>query len=321
MIYTVTHTTSYSYQNPAAFSQHLMRLSPRAHAGQQVHSAAIAITPEPDSMRPHRDMFGNLSHVATVTRPHSTIDITATCRVERSAPSAMIFEASSPWEDVRDAALGRSTRPVPVEISPFAFPSSMTQADQAIAEYVRASFPEGRPVLAGALEMTARIYEDFTYLPGATGSDTLPVESFATRRGVCQDFAHVMLAGLRALRIPARYVSGYLRTIPPEGQAQLAGADASHAWVALWDPVFGWVDFDPTNNMVPGLDHISLAWARDYADVAPVSGIVIGAGQQILSVAVDVSPATPQGARSGLLRTGGSSSAGASGQSQSQGQD
>ncbi|MEL6475833.1 MAG: transglutaminase family protein [Pseudomonadota bacterium] len=295
MLYTVTHTTSYSYQNPAAFSQHLMRLKPRVLPGQQeVRSSTIRITPEPDSLRPHHDMFGNTAHVATITRPHSTIDILATSQIERAAPSAMISEASAPWEDVRDAALGISTRPVPVEISPFAFPSAMTQADAEIAGYARSSFAAGRPVLVGALELTARIFEDFTYLPGATGSDTLPVESFALRRGVCQDFAHVMLAGLRALRIPARYVSGYLRTIPPEGQPKLAGADASHAWVAVWDPVFGWVDFDPTNNMVPGLDHITLAWSRDYADVSPVSGIVIGAGHQILSVGVDVAPTVPE---------------------------
>ncbi|MEM6906205.1 MAG: transglutaminase family protein, partial [Pseudomonadota bacterium] len=214
----------------------------------------------------------------------------ATSEVERAAPSSVIFEAGAAWEAVRNTATGRAGPPVPAEISPFCYPSPMTQPTAEIEAYARESFPEGRPILAGAEDLTRRINADFQYLPGATSTDTMPAESFAARLGVCQDFAHVMLAGLRAMRLPARYVSGYLRTIPPEGQARLAGADATHAWVSVWEPAFGWVDFDPTNNMVPGLDHITLAWARDYADIAPVSGVVIGAGQQILSVGVDVAP-------------------------------
>lgn len=297
MIYEITHRTHYSYQNPAVFSQHLMRLNPRELDGQIVHGTSITIRPEPDSIRRERDMFGNIGQIATITRSHVDIEIESKSRVERSAPSSMIFEASEPWENVRDSVIGRSVRPVPIEISPYAFPSRMTEANPDIAAYTRESFRQGRPILAAASEMTQRIFDDFDYMPGTTGSDTLPVDSFKARRGVCQDFAHVMLAGLRALRIPARYVSGYLRTLPPEGQEKLQGADASHAWVSVWDPVFGWVDFDPTNNIVPGLDHITLAWARDYADVSPVSGIVIGAGHQILSVGVDVSPLIQPGAK------------------------
>ncbi|MEL6267524.1 MAG: transglutaminase family protein, partial [Pseudomonadota bacterium] len=148
----------------------------------------------------------------------------------------------------------------------------------------------GQQRLAVAVELCARIYEDFDYSPGATGADTLPGVSFAARHGVCQDFAHVMLACLRASRLPARYVSGYLRTIPPEGQPRLEGADASHAWVSVWDPVLDWVDLDPTNNLVPGIDHVTLAWGRDFRDVSPVSGLVVGSGPQVLSVGVDVAP-------------------------------
>lgn len=290
MIYDVTHTTTYRYQTPAVFSQHLMRLRPRQLPGQQIHATHIRVTPEPDSLRIEQDMFGNTGHVATITRPHGEIEIVSASRIERAAPSSMIFEASAAWEDVRDAAIGASVRPVPTEIAPFAFPSLMTAADAAIAAYARESFPDRQPILVGASDLTRRIFDDFDYVPGATSSETLPVESFGKKRGVCQDFAHVMLAGLRALRLPARYVSGYLRTLPPPGQERLVGADASHAWVSVWDPVFGWVDFDPTNNLVPGMDHITLAWARDYADVSPVSGVVVGAGQQILSVGVDVAP-------------------------------
>ncbi|MEM7505216.1 MAG: transglutaminase family protein [Pseudomonadota bacterium] len=290
MIYTVTHRTTYRYEQPAVFSQHLMRLRPRMQEEQTVRALDIRILPEPDSMRPHRDLFGNIADVATITRPHQEIEIVATSEVERAAPSSMIFEASAPWEDVRDTTLGLGTLPVPVEVSPFAFPSRMTKANAAIEAYTRESFTPDRAVLAAASDLTRRIFQDFEYRPGSTSSDTLPVESFAAQSGVCQDFAHVMLAGLRALRLPARYVSGYLRTIPAPGQKRLEGADASHAWVSVWDPVFGWVDFDPTNNLVPGLDHITLAWARDYADVSPVSGVVVGAGRQVLSVGVDVKP-------------------------------
>lgn len=302
MIYQVTHKTVYEYQTPAVFSQHLMRLRPRQMPGQQIHSSSIAITPEPDNLRVETDMFGNAAHVATITRSHPSIEIVSTSRVERSDPSSMIFEASAAWEEVRDAATGLTVRPVPVEISPHCFPSRMTASSDAIEAYTRESFMPGRPILAAASEMTRRIFEDFDYVPGATSSDTLPVESFGKMRGVCQDFAHVMLAGLRALRLPARYVSGYLRTTPPEGQVRMVGADASHAWVSVWDPVFGWVDFDPTNNIVPGLDHITLAWARDFADVSPVSGVVIGAGQQVLSVGVDVAPMGPESDRKGMMQ-------------------
>ncbi|MEM1276496.1 MAG: transglutaminase family protein [Pseudomonadota bacterium] len=290
MIYDITHTTHYSYQNTAVFSQHLMRLSPRLLPGQRVLTSEITVTPEADSLVTERDLFGNMSHVATVSRPHAAIQIKAVSRVERAAPSSMIFEASTAWEEVRKMATGRAGPPVPGAIAPFCYPSQMTGSDTAIEAYARKSFPAGRPILAAAEELCGRIFTDFEYLPGTTAADTLPTVSFAEKRGVCQDFAHVMLAALRSMRLPARYVSGYLRTRPTAGAERLVGADASHAWVSIWEPVFGWVDFDPTNNLVPGLDHVTLAWARDYADVAPVAGIVIGAGHQILSVGVDVAP-------------------------------
>ena len=156
---------------------------------------------------------------------------------------------------------------------------------------MRDTIPPGTPVLVGAQALCHRIHQDFAYVPGATGADTLPAESFERREGVCQDFAHVMLAALRSLRLPARYVSGYLRTVPPPGQKRLEGADASHAWVSVWEPAFGWIDFDPTNDLVPSTDHVSLAHGRDYADVSPVSGVVIGAGEQKLDVGVDVTAA------------------------------
>lgn len=291
MMLDVRHRTHYRYASPAVFSQHLLRLTPGAAAGQRVAITHVTITPEPESLDSHTDMFGNLVHVATVSRPHETLEILATARVDRTEPEGLIFDTSASWEHTRAAALGLDNQTPVAELGPFAFPSLMTEANREIEAYTRDSFPQGRPVLAAAEELTHRIFTDFDYTPGATNADTLPIDSFQTRKGVCQDFAHVMLAGLRALRVPARYISGYLRTHPPEGKERLQGADASHAWVSVWDPAFGWVDFDPTNDCVPGEDHVTLAQGRDYSDVSPVSGVVVGAGAQRLTVGVDVTAA------------------------------
>ncbi len=289
MIYDIIHRTSYAYQEAASFSQHLLRLTPRTDSEQRAITAEITVDPAPEALELGIDMFGNTEHLATVREPHDTLEIVARSRVHRSESREMILDASTPWEGARDLAIGAAGNPA-MTAAPFAFPTAMTEADLAIDDYARRSLSPGRPVLAAAHELTERIYRDFEYAPGVTDADTPPAEAFATAKGVCQDFAHVMLAALRAYRVPARYVSGYLRTIPPEGQERLQGADASHAWISVWDPVFGWVDFDPTNNALAGQDHIALAWGRDYSDVSPVSGLVIGAGDQSLNVSVDVIP-------------------------------
>ena len=294
MILEVRHRTHYRYGNPAAFSQHLLHLTPVAAPGQRVAISNVAILPEPENLESHTDMFGNTVHVATVTRPHEELEIIATSRVDRREPEGLILEASAQWEDTRSAALGLEGQTPVAELGPFAFASQMTSADTAIEDYTRASFTKGRPILAAAAELSHRIYSEFSYTQGVTNADTLPVESFKAKHGVCQDFAHVMLAGLRALRVPARYISGYLRTHPPEGKERLTGADASHAWVSVWDPAFGWVDFDPTNDCIPAEDHVTLACGRDYGDVSPVTGVVVGAGAQRLAVGVDVTAPSDQ---------------------------
>ncbi|MEM8761428.1 MAG: transglutaminase family protein, partial [Pseudomonadota bacterium] len=229
MLYEVCHKTTYSYARSAAFSQHLLRLTPRETDEQRVHDTRIEIEPRTEALTAETDMFGNRAHVATVSRPHEALTITAISRVERQAPSQFIFEAGVPWDQVREQALGRGNAPPVPGVAPFAFPSAMTTADAAIRAYAAESLAPGRPLLAAAMELTTRIHNDFEYVPGATAADTLPADSFGAKRGVCQDYAHVMLAALRAFRLPARYVSGYLRTIPPEGQPRLEGADASHA--------------------------------------------------------------------------------------------
>ena len=288
MMLDVRHRTHYRYESAAVFSQHLLRLTPAAAPGQRVVLSSVRIEPEPETFDRHEDVFGNVVHVATVSRPHQELEILANSRIDRSERNALIFDASVPWEAARDAGLGAGGAAPATDAAPFAFPSQMTAPDGAIEDYARESFTQGRAILSAAEELSHRIYKDFTYKPGSTKADTLPTVSFALKQGVCQDFAHVMLAALRALRVPAHYVSGYLRTIPRAGEPRLQGADASHAWVSVWEPAFGWIDFDPTNDCVPGEDHVALAHGRDYGDVSPVSGIVVGAGNQELSVGVDV---------------------------------
>ena len=288
----VRHRTHYRYANAAVFSQHLLRLTPVPTAGQRVIVTDVQITPEPDSIDRHTDVFGNTNHVATVSHPHEELEIVAISRVERTERNALILDATVPWETTSDVALGIEGTSPNIDASPYAFPSAMTTADPDIEAYARKSFAPGTPVLVAARDLTKRIFQDFDYTPGATQFDTLPIDSFRQKKGVCQDFAHVMLAAMRSLRIPVRYVSGYLRTIPPPGKERLQGADASHAWVSVWEPAFGWVDFDPTNDCIPGDDHVTLGLGRDYSDISPVSGIVVGAGRQTLSVGVDVTQAT-----------------------------
>lgn len=287
----VRHRTHYRYGQAAVFSQHLLRLTPGRAAGQRVIITDLSISPKPDSIDRHTDFFGNVVHVATVAHTHDELEITATARVDRAPRQRLMLDTSAPWEHTRNVALGVGGSTPDSETSPFAFPSAMTAADDHIETFAREHFTPGRAVLVAAEELCHRIYADFTYMPGVTQADTLPTESFRLKKGVCQDFAHVMLAALRALRVPARYVSGYLRTHPPEGKPRLQGADASHAWVSVWDPAHGWIDFDPTNDCIPGEDHVTLGHGRDYTDISPVSGIVVGAGRQVLSVGVDVTEA------------------------------
>lgn len=280
----IRHLTRYAYGAPAAFSQHLLRLTPMDRADQRLIAHELAIDPAPDSVERIEDVFGNRLIAVTVTEPHGALEITATSTVERRPAPDLMASASRPWEEVAAEAAS----PAGLAAAPFAHPSRFTAADDALETWTRASFPPGRPVLDGARDLCARLHEDFAYLPGATDADTTALESFTVREGVCQDFAHVMLAGMRALGLPAAYVSGYLRTRPPPGRPRLVGADASHAWVEVWDPDLGWTGFDPTNDVEPGDDHVVLAVGRDYADCAPVIGLVVGSGGQRLSVAVDV---------------------------------
>jgi transglutaminase-like putative cysteine protease len=287
VIYAVRHATTYRYADDVTLSSHRLRLSPRDTARQKLRRFAIEVTPQNHELVAERDSFGNASHLLEIREGHRTLVIEARSEVEVAAEEPEL--GFTPWEQAVEAAR-RPASPAALEAAQFAFPSSYTAASDAIEDYARASFAPRRPVLEAARDLTARIFRDFDYDPNATHASTLALDSFSDRRGVCQDFAHVFLAGCRAIGVPARYVSGYLLTRPPEGQEKLIGADASHAWASVWCPVAGWVDFDPTNDVIPGLEHVTCAWGRDYGDVGPVAGVVLGGGGHVISVAVDVNP-------------------------------
>jgi transglutaminase-like putative cysteine protease len=289
VIHHVVHITEYLYSERVSTSHHNLHLLPRDTADQRCLRAELDIAPTPALRRDRLDIFGNRTTYVEVLEPHTNLRVTSTADVE-VAPRGPLPASSAPWEAVRDAtragadAASRDARR-------FAFVSPHVPASTAARELAAASFTPGRPVLEAARELTRRIYEGFKYDSRATTIATPVDEVIRLAAGVCQDFAHVQLAALRALGLPARYVSGYLVTKPPPGKPRLVGADASHAWVAVWAPDHGWIPFDPTNDVVPGEQHITVAWGRDFSDVTPVRGVIMGGGRHDLWVSVDVSPA------------------------------
>jgi transglutaminase-like putative cysteine protease len=287
MRYRISHQTAYRYSEPASLSQNELFLHPRETSAQQVLQSRLSITPDPQYLHRRSDFFGNTTHVFMVQQPHKELDITATSVIEVAPQAIPVPDATAPWESVV-RRLAAHEKPALLDAYQFVFASPLVAIAPAAKAYAGLSFTPGVPVLKGALDLTHRIFTDFTYDKSATTVDTSVDQVFANRKGVCQDFAHVAISGLRALGLAARYVSGYLKTAPPPGEPKLIGADASHAWISLFVPDAGWVDLDPTNDLVPAESHITLAWGRDYGDVTPVKGVVMGGGVHSLSVKVDV---------------------------------
>ena len=286
MRYSVTHTTKYSYGQPAALSHNLVRLLPRELATQSVDGFRLVVMPEPADLVFRIDAFGNRVDYFSIPHTHSGLTLTASSIVTR-VPAESNAKTTLAWEDVRES-LRRHDLPDQAEALRYAFPSAHTPDEPDLRAYAATSFPPGRQTLEAALDLTTRIYTDFEYDPTATTVSTPVLEAFRARAGVCQDFAHLQIAMLRSLGLAARYVSGYLRTKPPEGKPRLVGADATHAWLSVYCGKGRWVDLDPTNDCVPGSDHITLAIGRDYGDVAPVQGVFVGGGAHSLQVSVDV---------------------------------
>ena len=290
MIYKVRHRTIYSYEDPVAFARCVLRLTPQTSDRQTVLEHSISVRPSPSHTRPGIGAFGESTLTIVVETHHRALVIDARSRVSVHVPAAPPPEESLDWERVRSSSFETSDLG-PEGPASFLYPTRRTPILADVTDYARESFAKGRPVAEAAAHLMGRIKADFAYEPGATDVNTSVATTFAERQGVCQDFAHLMIAGLRGLGLPASYVSGYLRTTPPPGRPRLEGADATHAWVRLWcGERRGWVGFDPTNAIFVGPDHIALANGRDYADVSPIDGVVLGSGDQALKVEVDVIP-------------------------------
>lgn len=289
MNYHVTHRTFYEYAAPVSVSHHVARLEPRVTAMQLRESFSLQIFPEPTLRKARVDYFGNQLCFFAIQEIHSKLEIITSSRVSVRADKAGQNESATPWVNV--AAMFRDpVSPEVVEPYQFVFDSPQIRGSLELAGYARESFGDGVPLLAGVRDLTRRIFGDFKYDPKATTIATPLEEVWEKRHGVCQDFAHLGIACLRSIGLPARYVSGYLRTHPPADGPRLIGADASHAWFAVFCPGTGWVDFDPTNNVQIAGDHITVAYGRDFGDVSPVAGILTGGGKHEVKVSVDVEP-------------------------------
>lgn len=290
MIYTIRHVTTYRYESAVGISRCVMRLTPATTPWQRVLEHQILLTPKPSETDWRRGPFGAATLTALIDTPHETLVIDARAKVDLDAPIIDSWDDSPPWETVRQLSfnspgLGEDSP------APYLYPTARTPLTSEITEYARVSFPPGRPIISAVVDLMQRMHADFTFDPKSTDVDTPPAKAFAGRRGVCQDFAHVMICGLRGLGLPAAYMSGYLRTTPPPGRPRLAGADAMHAWVSVWCGLErDWVSVDPTNALIVRNDHIVLARGRDYADVAPIDGVLLGTGEQELKTEVDVIP-------------------------------
>ncbi len=286
MKYRITHKTLYTYSNTVSLCHNEAYLTPRNSRGQTCFNSQLWITPLPALMQEHADFFGNNAHYFSIQTPHQQLIVTAISDVKITLPENSALQSPS-WESVRDG-LESDISPEGLEARAFILNSPFIPKNVEIAEYGQVSFPPERPLLEAVQDLTTRIYQDFTYDPNFTTIATPLTEVLKHRRGVCQDFAHLGIACIRTMGLAARYVSGYLETLPPPGQPKLQGVDASHAWLSVYVPQQGWVDFDPTNNQMTTEQYITTAWGRDYEDVTPLKGIVFGGGEHQLDVAVDV---------------------------------
>lgn len=288
MLLHVTHETRYAYAPAVSTAQHQVHLRPIQAGGQQLLSHELIISPQPDQCVACDDVYGNTRTYISLQQTHEELRITARSLVRTVAPREPASDMS--WEQVRE--FFRYRRGAPYDpAAEFCFASPYVPRHEHFAAYARASFEAGRPALDATRELMQRIHADFLYESHSTDVGTPALESLRLRRGVCQDFAHVMIGCLRGMGLPARYVSGYLLTAPPPGQARLVGCDASHAWASVFLPDAGWCDFDPTNRRAPGEDYVTLALGRDYSDVSPIRGVILGGADHTLSVAVTVEPA------------------------------
>jgi transglutaminase-like putative cysteine protease len=289
MIYRIVHRTTYKYKYPVSVGNHVSCLKPRSLLHHKLTHSELRIQPLPATRTERMDYFGNLLCFFTVQEPHKELVVEAQSEVIVDGNPTPWPQRSLPWEEAVGSFANDHT-PAGLEAYQFVFESPRIRIRPEFAAYAFQSFTPGRSMPEALLDLTARIHKDFRFDSKVTNVRTPTEEVFRKRRGVCQDFAHLQIACLRSLNLAARYVSGYLRTYPPPGRPRLVGADASHAWVSAYCPGIGWLDMDPTNNLVPSEGHVTLAWGRDYGDISPLRGLILGGGVHTLKVAVDMEP-------------------------------
>jgi transglutaminase-like putative cysteine protease len=292
MKYRVTHTTEFIYEARVGLCYNEARLLPRALPNQQVLSASLEIVPSAHDYYERLDYFGNRTAYFSIQQPHEQLVVTSRSEVETSALSIPEETGALCWEAVKSQLQGdRATETM--EAAQFLLDSPSVRVNQQLREYAQPSFSPGRPMLDAVHDLMQRVFHEFKYDPEFSTIATPLKDVMEHRSGVCQDFAHLAIGCLRSMGLAARYVSGYIETEPPPGKERLIGADASHAWFSAYLPGAGWLDFDPTNNQLPGDRHITVAWGRDFADVTPLKGVAFGSGEHELKVAVDVLPIDP----------------------------
>ncbi|HET7006109.1 MAG TPA: transglutaminase family protein [Candidatus Binatia bacterium] len=291
-LYQIEHFTAYHYSEPVMLSHQQLHLTPRPSERQQVIKHVIAITPTPTLRREFIDAFGNPVTEVAIESAHTALNIAAYTTVKLAAARRELDD-SPDWESVRDALAYRAAwhpQPAVLEATQFLFESPHIRVKRSLRAYASDCFVAGRPIVEAAMALMAKIHAEFKFDAKATTVATPVMTFFTHKHGVCQDFTHLMISCLRSSGLAARYVSGYLLTHPAPGKSRSVGADASHAWVSLFVPELGWIDFDPTNNVVPSLEHITVGWGRDFSDVTPLRGVINGGGEQNLEVKVTVTP-------------------------------
>ncbi|HNH42802.1 MAG TPA: transglutaminase family protein [Agitococcus sp.] len=293
--YQITHETHYRYAAPVSLSQQLLHLQARAMPYQACLQQELNIQPEASDSQALQDSFGNPYTRLAFNQPHDELLVVSTMTIEVLPRQLADFKNSMPWQKVVDVCRYQGQQTYSSELVnalPYRFQSPYIPLKHQFADYATSCFDKDKPLLLAVQDLMHKIFKEFTFDPKATHIGTPLLEVLEKKRGVCQDYAHFMIACLRSLGLPTRYVSGYLLTHPPEGQPRLIGADASHAWLAVYCPILGWVDFDPTNNLIPSTEHITMAWGRDFSDVSPLRGVILGGGSHDLDVRVTVMPIT-----------------------------
>jgi len=287
VVYRVTHITSYRYSQAVSICHNEARLTPRSTSYQRLLRSQLLVEPAVATHDRGVDYFGNGVHWFSLQEAHTHLDVTAVSEVDLSPFQAPAAALSAAWESARDR-LREDRSPDGLAAYELVFESPHIRFDPDLVAYAQASFPRGRPLLEAVLDLTRRIHTEFQYQPGSTTVATPLREVLRARRGVCQDFAHLEIGMLRSLGLSARYVSGYVYNRPRGGEPALTGGDASHAWLSVYCPDFGYVDFDPTNGVIPSDEHVTLAWGRDFSDASPLKGVILGGGEHTVSVSVDV---------------------------------